>query len=281
MHVMGSVSPANEREVFQKEGVAVSVPMLQPRSPSPSRFGFLENTQMRSSTPPPLPPPPPPPPLPLPLLPLPPPPPPPPPLFSGLGDPTDGLRRKKRVRSFFWKTIPEDQVKGRANLWTQRRVQQQYQIDVQTIEELFGQKDCQSNAGTPPTRGGKARSSFRETKQEVKGRANLWTQRRVQQQYQIDVQTIEELFGQKDCQSNAGTPPTRGGKARSSFRETKQEVSILDSKRGMNIGIFLKQFKRSEVRFPEETEGQDQVVPEEGRGDGVMALLAIIPGCCG
>ncbi|XP_071391193.1 FH2 domain-containing protein 1-like, partial [Centroberyx affinis] len=78
----------------------------------------------------------------------------------------------------------------------------------------------------------------------VKGRANLWTQGRVQQQYQIDVRTIEELFGQSDCQSNAGAPPTRGGKARGSFRESREEVSILDSKRGMNIGIFLKQFKR-------------------------------------
>lgn len=111
-----------------------------------------------------------------------------PPLFPGLGDPPAGLRKKKRVRSFFWKTIPEDQVKGRANLWTQGPVQQQYQIDVQTIEELFGQNDCQSNAQATPT---------------------------------------------------------RGGRSRSSFRDTKEEVSILDSKRGMNIGIFLKQFKRT------------------------------------
>uniref|UniRef100_A0A4W6BTR6 FH2 domain-containing protein n=1 Tax=Lates calcarifer TaxID=8187 RepID=A0A4W6BTR6_LATCA len=77
------------------------------------------------------------------------------------------LSKKKRVRSFFWKTIPEEQVKGRANLWTQGRVQQQYQIDVQTIEELFGQNDCQSNPKAPPTRGERIRSSFRETKEEV------------------------------------------------------------------------------------------------------------------
>lgn len=81
--------------------------------------------------------------------------------------------------------------------------------------------------------------------EQVKGRANLWTQGLVQQEYQIDVQTIEELFGQNDSQSNAKTTPKRGGKARSSFRDIREEVSILDSKRGMNIGIFLKQFKRS------------------------------------
>uniref|UniRef100_A0A8D3B065 FH2 domain-containing protein n=1 Tax=Scophthalmus maximus TaxID=52904 RepID=A0A8D3B065_SCOMX len=182
MHVMGSVSPANERRGFtlQEEGVAVAVPA----SP-PLRFSDIEVNRTKPPPPAPLPPPPPPPPPP-PLL---PPPPPLPPLLPGLGDPAGGgLRKKNRVRSFFWKKIPEEQVKGRANLWTQ---------------------------------GG------------------------VQQQYQIDAQTIEELFGQGDCQSNAKATPSRGGRVRSSFRETKDEVCLLDSKRGMNISIFLKQFKRS------------------------------------
>ncbi|XP_056156781.1 FH2 domain-containing protein 1-like [Lampris incognitus] len=161
MHVMGSISPANESESFLEDGVAVAALVSPPpHSGSPAQ------------------PPPPPPPPPL----LPPPPPPP------LGNPGGGQRRKRRVRSFFWKTIPEDQVRGRSNLWTQ---------------------------------GG------------------------VQQQYQIDVQTIEELFGHNDCRSNAGTAPTRGSNARGSFRDTKEEVCILDSKRGMNVGIFLKQFKRT------------------------------------
>lgn len=53
------------------------------------------------------------------------------------------------------------QVKGRSNLWTQG---QQYQIDVSTIEELFSQRDCQSNAKATPTRGGVSRGSFREVK---------------------------------------------------------------------------------------------------------------------
>lgn len=92
------------------------------------------------------------------------------------------------MRSFFWKTIPEDQVKGRANLWTQGKVQQQYQIDMNTVEELFGQQDSQSNSSSKTS---------------------------------------------------------RSGFSRASFREAKEEVSILDPKRGMNIGIFLKQFKRT------------------------------------
>uniref|UniRef100_A0A3B4FI11 FH2 domain-containing protein n=1 Tax=Pundamilia nyererei TaxID=303518 RepID=A0A3B4FI11_9CICH len=114
---------------------------------------------------------------------------------SELGHPAGGLKKKRRVRSFFWKTIPEEQVKGRLNLWTQGQVKQKYEIDAQTVEELFGQHDGQSKT--------------------------LAT-------------------------------PARGGKTSSSFRETKQEVSILDAKRGMNIAIFLKQFKRSNETIVDE-----------------------------
>nr|XP_054604629.1 FH2 domain-containing protein 1 [Nothobranchius furzeri] len=161
MHVMGSISPANDSEGFSflKEDVAVSKAMSPP-------FSHISENGTRSPVAPPPPPPPPPPPL-------------------GLRDST--CLKKRRVRSFFWKTIPEEQVKGRTNLWTQGQVQQHFQIDVQEVEELFGHNDCQSDAKAPPTRGGKGRVSFRETK----------------------------------------------------------EVSILDPKRGLNVAIFLKQFKRS------------------------------------
>ncbi|NXE59113.1 FHDC1 protein, partial [Calcarius ornatus] len=92
--------------------------------------------------------------------------------------------KKKRMRSFFWKTIPEEQVRGKNNIWT--------------------------IAARP--------------------------------QYQIDTKTIEELFGQ---QEEAKPQDSRSRSLKSSFKETKEEVSILDAKRSMNIGIFLKQFKKS------------------------------------
>ncbi|XP_009988300.1 PREDICTED: FH2 domain-containing protein 1, partial [Tauraco erythrolophus] len=119
-------------------------------------------------------PPPPPPPLPGPNVPL------PPQLVNG----HDNHGKKKRMRSFFWKTIPEEQVRGKNNIWT-IAARPQYQIDTKTIEELFGQQE--------------------ETKPQ-------------------------------DCRSRS---------LKSSFKETKEEVSILDAKRSMNIGIFLKQFKKS------------------------------------
>ncbi|NWR14077.1 FHDC1 protein, partial [Emberiza fucata] len=96
----------------------------------------------------------------------------------------DSHGKKKRMRSFFWKTIPEEQVRGKNNIWT--------------------------IAARP--------------------------------QYQIDTKTIEELFGQ---QEEAKPQDSRSRSLKSSFKETKEEVSILDAKRSMNIGIFLKQFKKS------------------------------------
>ncbi|XP_061535764.1 FH2 domain-containing protein 1 isoform X1 [Phycodurus eques] len=121
--------------------------------------------------------------------PLPPPPPPPPP--QTLAQPG---RKKHRVRSFFWKPIPEEKVRERPNIWTLVGRQQQYQIDVRSVEELFGQ---QEEAGT----GGLGSAT-------------------------------------------APGMTVRVSRSRS-FKDNSKEISILDSKRGMNVGIFLKQFKKS------------------------------------
>ncbi|KAM8808344.1 FH2 domain-containing protein 1 [Eudromia elegans] len=164
MHVMNCLSLVND-----KENGALS--------PTPALMSEAATT---TAPPPPCPPPPPPggppppPPLPAPSL------PPPPPLLNG----HDSHGRKKRMRSFFWKTIPEEQVRGKTNIWT-IAARPQYQIDTKTIEELFGQQE--------------------ETK----------------------------------------PPDPRSRSLKSSFKEPKEEISILDAKRSMNIGIFLKQFKKS------------------------------------
>lgn len=168
MHVMNCVSLANEKEngdisVSAELMIGTTVPPPPPPPPCPfPATGF--------------PPPPPPPP--------PPPGPPPPPPFLPNG--SNSLSRHKRLRSFFWKTIPEEQVRGKMNIWTMAARQHQYQIDTKTIEELFGQQEVVKTAIVTKTRS-----------------------------------------------------------PRSSFREAKEEISLLDAKRSMNIGIFLKQFKKS------------------------------------
>ncbi|XP_059867632.1 FH2 domain-containing protein 1 [Delphinus delphis] len=140
------------------------------------------------------PPPPPPPPPPLPGGPLVPPPPPGLPPTSHLNG-YSHLGKKKRIRSFFWKTIPEEQVRGKTNIWTlAAREQHHYQIDTKSVEELFGQQE----------------------------------------------------------NTTKSSPSGRGGPLNSSFREGREEITILDAKRSMNIGIFLKQFKKSPLSIVED-----------------------------
>ncbi|XP_053114604.1 FH2 domain-containing protein 1 [Hemicordylus capensis] len=177
MHVMNCVSLVND-----KENGAISL-----------EAGLMigDTTEPEEQVPPP---PPPPPCLSTEagfLLPpaVPPPPPPPPPVGSRSPLPQlvngHGYQsKKKRIRSFFWKTIPEEQVRGKTNIWT------------------IGAK----------------------------------------QSYQIDTKTIEELFGQQEA---TAALDSRNRASRKSFKDAKQEINILDAKRSMNIGIFLKQFKKS------------------------------------
>lgn len=102
-----------------------------------------------------------------PAVPPPPPPPPPPQSLTTLGPP-NGSRRKRRVRSFYWKPIPEEKVHGKPNIWTLAVRQQHYQIDVKSVEELFGQQEetrTQSSSHNP--RPGTCRGSFKDSKDEV------------------------------------------------------------------------------------------------------------------
>ncbi|XP_054021242.1 FH2 domain-containing protein 1 [Dryobates pubescens] len=182
MHVMNCLSLVNDKENgaipvttgLMNEDTTASQ-LAQPEAPPPPLPCPLTGAPPAPPPPPGMPPPPPPPPpLPGPSVPL------PPQLING----HDSHGKKKRIRSFFWKTIPEEQVRGKNNIWT-IAARSQYQIDTKTIEELFGQQE--------------------ETKpQDLRSRS-----------------------------------------LKSSFKETKEEVSILDAKRSMNIGIFLKQFKKS------------------------------------
>lgn len=82
------------------------------------------------------------------------------------------------MRSFFWKPISEERVRarGKPNLWTispsAGGKQEEYRIDVRTIEELFGQQEeAQSLARAKA--GGSLRvrgTHFKETKEEVRAR---------------------------------------------------------------------------------------------------------------
>uniref|UniRef100_A0A8D2J727 FH2 domain containing 1 n=1 Tax=Varanus komodoensis TaxID=61221 RepID=A0A8D2J727_VARKO len=178
MHVMNCVSLVNDKEngaISVEAGLMIgdtTEPEEQPPPPPPLPCMSTEAGFSSAGVPPP-PPPPPPPPAPSSFASL-------QSINNGRGQPS----KKKRIRSFFWKTIPEEQVRGKNNIWT------------------IGAK----------------------------------------QNYQIDTKTIEEFFGQ---QEETASPDSRSRTSRKSFKDTKQEITILDAKRSMNIGIFLKQFKKS------------------------------------
>ncbi|XP_028262911.1 FH2 domain-containing protein 1 [Parambassis ranga] len=214
MLVMSCPSTTHEPESCSSEGSSCttsSVTTSDPSSMSGHTHGPPDSTKHEAPPPPPLPPPPPgaPPPL--------------PPSATTMST-NHNIRKKRRVRSFFWKPIPEEKVRGKPNIWTMAVRQQQYQIDVRSVEELFGQ---QEDAGTG---------------------------------------------------LRASAPPTgtsvRVSRSRS-FKETsKDEISILDSKRGMNVGIFLKQFKKSNHSIVEDIrQGEGKIYGAELLKD----LLKLLP----
>ncbi|KFW75657.1 FH2 domain-containing protein 1, partial [Manacus vitellinus] len=162
MHVMNCLSLVNDKENgaipvatgLMSEDTTTASQLSQPAASPPPPPCPLTGAPPAPPLPPAmLPPPPPPPPLPGPNLPL------PPQLING----HDNHGKKKRMRSFFWKTIPEEQVRGKNNIWT-IAARPQYQIDTKTIEELFGQ---QEETKPQDSRSRSSKSSFKETKEEL------------------------------------------------------------------------------------------------------------------
>uniref|UniRef100_A0AAY4ELY5 FH2 domain-containing protein n=1 Tax=Denticeps clupeoides TaxID=299321 RepID=A0AAY4ELY5_9TELE len=81
--------------------------------------------------------------------------------------------------------------------------------------------------------------------QRVLGRRNVWTAQAVLQDIQLDTKGMEELFSHRDR-----APPRKAIALKKSVHGVSptgpgvEKVSILNSKKSMNIGIFLKQFRR-------------------------------------
>lgn len=99
---------------------------------------------------------------------------PPPPPLPPPASANHNARRKRRVRSFFWKTIPEEKVRAKPNIWTMAVRQQQYQIDVRSVEELFGQQE--DAGGGAPASGASTRVSRNcSFKESVKAEVSLLT----------------------------------------------------------------------------------------------------------
>ncbi|KAF4078345.1 hypothetical protein AMELA_G00198220 [Ameiurus melas] len=93
-----------------------------------------------------------------------PPPAPPPPL------PVGNIQRRRRIRSFYWKPIPEEHIqqRGAPNLWTlgKHSDKHKFHIDIRTIEDLFGHNDRKTVA-TASNKTRRVCSSLPEQKEEI------------------------------------------------------------------------------------------------------------------
>ncbi|XP_073412286.1 uncharacterized protein [Dendrobates tinctorius] len=93
--------------------------------------------------------------------------------------------------------------------------------------------------------------------EKVKGRTSLWSSETFQGDLQIDTGKMEELFGKQE--EVALPKPCNRRRSISIGDACLNKVFLLDSRRSMNIGIFLKQFKRSAAEIVEDI--------KLGRGD--------------
>ncbi|XP_026075550.1 FH2 domain-containing protein 1-like [Carassius auratus] len=109
-----------------------------------------------------------------------------------------------------------------------------------------------SSMGDPFTRTVQRRSKMRNfnwdaiPRHSVLGKRNVWTAQRNLENFELDTKRMEELFSHNEHHSLT----RQGGMVRKSVWGLSQitteskNVSILNSKKSMNIGILLKQFKR-------------------------------------
>ncbi|XP_064208738.1 FH2 domain containing 3 [Anguilla rostrata] len=93
-------------------------------------------------------------------------------------------------------------------------------------------------------------------RQSVLGKRNVWTARRgaEPEDFPLDIERMEELFShggpggppkeRPASAAKAATVPGRGGRGLPASAQASEAVSILNAKKSMNVGIFLKQFKR-------------------------------------
>ncbi|XP_059187509.1 inverted formin-2-like [Centropristis striata] len=81
-------------------------------------------------------------------------------------------------------------------------------------------------------------------KHSVIGKHNIWTEDKTDGEYELDTDHMEELFSHKQGQQQLKALNRQSLRGLPTAASGGVMVSILNSKRSMNIGIFLKQFKR-------------------------------------
>ncbi|KAM6933335.1 FH2 domain-containing protein 1-like [Xenentodon cancila] len=81
-------------------------------------------------------------------------------------------------------------------------------------------------------------------KHSVIGKHNIWTADKTDGEYELDTDHMEELFSNSQGKKHVNAPSHPSARGLPTSATAGELISILSSKRSMNIGIFLKQFKR-------------------------------------
>ncbi|XP_059833049.1 uncharacterized protein fhdc2 isoform X2 [Hypanus sabinus] len=88
-------------------------------------------------------------------------------------------------------------------------------------------------------------------KERILGKNNIWTADKYDDDFQLDTSVMKDLFEQVVNVSLEEKNIRRSFKSSCPYR-TSERISLLDSRRSMNVGIFLKQFKRSAQEIVED-----------------------------
>ncbi|KAI5629154.1 FH2 domain containing 3 [Silurus asotus] len=180
--------------------------------------------------------------------PIPPPPPPPPPLPPPPSVPGSALisrsvHRRSKMRSFNWDTIPKHSVVGKRNVWTSNKNLEDLPLDTECIEELFSHTECVQMAprhGTVKKNvwGLQSTTPLSEVVSILNSKKSMNLGILLKQFKRPIRDIVEDIM-----KGNMGFAAGRL-RALNKLLPDDEEVSILNSKKSMNLGILLKQFKR-------------------------------------
>ncbi|KAI8495404.1 FH2 domain-containing protein 1 [Branchiostoma belcheri] len=114
------------------------------------------------------------------------------------------------------------------------------------------------------------------TTHQVKGKRNIWTQLANSKEngYSVDYESLEELFRQTNATGKAIEPALDNSEGPEKKVKETNEVALFDSKKSLNLNIFLRQFRCSNEEIIDKLKKGDS---ETIGAEKLRGLLKILP----
>ncbi|XP_066286089.1 FH2 domain-containing protein 1-like isoform X2 [Branchiostoma lanceolatum] len=111
---------------------------------------------------------------------------------------------------------------------------------------------------------------------QVKGKRNIWTQLANSKEngYSVDYESLEELFRQTNSTGQVVAPQQDDSSGPEKKMKESNEVALFDSKKSLNINIFLRQFRCSNEEIIDKLKKGDS---ETVGAEKLRGLLKILP----